>query len=140
MEDLITASPNNYCLLDPVPTSLVKNCASLLAPYMSHLFNRSLAGGYISASQKVAVVKPHLKKHGLDIGDRKNFRPVSNLTYISKLLERIVCTQLKVHLKSNSAFSEHQSAYQKLHSTESALLKVYSNLNMALGKGHVALL
>ena len=92
VEDLITASPNNCCLLDPVPTSLVKNCASLLAPYVSHLFNRSLAEGYIPASQKIAVVKPQLKKRGLDIGDRKNFRPVSNLMFISKLLERIVCT------------------------------------------------
>ena len=68
VKDLITASPNNYCRLDPIPTSLVKNCASLLAPYVSHLLNRSLAEGYIPASQKVAVVKPHLTKRGLDIG------------------------------------------------------------------------
>ena len=94
---MITAAPNNYCLLVSVSTSLVKNCASLLA-YVSHLFNRSLAEGYIPASQKIAVVKSHLKKRGLDIGDRKNFRPISNLTFISKLLEHIVCTQLKAHL------------------------------------------
>ena len=105
-----------------------------------HLFNRSLAEGYIPASQKVAVVKPHLKKRGLDVGDRNNFRPVSNLTFISKLLECIVCTQLKAHLESNSAFPEHQSAYRKFHSTKSALLKVYSDLNMVLGKGHGVLL
>ena len=64
----------------------------------------------------------------------------SNLTFVSKLLEHIVCTQLKVHLESNSAFPEHQSAYRKFHSTESVLLKVYADLNMALGKGHIALL
>ena len=140
MEDLINASSNNCCLRDPVPTSLVKNCASIFAPYVSHLFNRSLAEGCIPTSQKVAVVKPHLQKRGLDIGDRKNLRPVSNLTFISKRLERIVCTQLKAHLESNSAFPEHPSAYRKFHSTESTLLKVYSDLNMTLGKRNVALL
>ena len=62
VKDLIITAPNNYCLLDPVPTSLVKNCASLLAPYMSHLFNRSLAEGYIHASHKVAVVKTTFKE------------------------------------------------------------------------------
>ena len=107
---------------------------------MSQLFNRSLAEGYIPAIQKVAVVKPHLKKRGLDIGDRKNFRSVSYLTFLSKLLEHIVCTQLKAYLESNRAFPEHHSAYRKFHSTESALLMGYSDLNMALGKGHVALL
>ena len=140
VEDLIIASPNNYCLLDPVPISLIKNCASLLAPYVSQLFNRSLTEGYIPASQKIAVVKPHLKKRGLDIGDGKNFRRVPNLTFISKLLERIVCTQLKAHLESNSAFPEHHSAYWKFHSTESEHLNVCSDLKKALGKGHVALL
>ena len=82
---------------------------------VSHLFNRSPAEGYIPASQKFELVKPHLKKRGLDIEDRKNFRPVSNLMFISKLLERIVCTQLKAHLESNSAFPDYQSAYWKFH-------------------------
>ena len=71
VEDLITAAPNKHSLLDPVSTSLVKNCASLLAPYLPHLFNRSLAEGYIPESQKIAVVKPQLKKRGLDIGAKR---------------------------------------------------------------------
>ena len=60
-------------------------------------------------------------------------------TITSKLLKRIVSTQLTAHLESNSAFPEYQSANKKSHS-KSALLKVYSYLIMALGKGHIALL
>ena len=49
-EHLIAAAPNKHCLLDPVPTALIKNCATLLAPFLSELFNRSLLKGYIPAS------------------------------------------------------------------------------------------
>ena len=56
-QDIIAAAPNKHCLLDPVPTSLVKNCALLLALYLSLVFNRSLGDGYISGLQKNAIVK-----------------------------------------------------------------------------------
>ena len=95
--------------------------------------------GHGLASQKVAVVKPHLKKHGLDLEDRKNFMPVSNLTFTSKLLERIICTQPTAHLEANGVFPEYRSAYRKFHFTEHALLNVISDLNMALAEGHVTL-
>ena len=61
-EHLIVAVPNKHCLLDPVPTALIKNCATLMAPFLSLLFKKSQSGGYIPASQKVAIVKSLLKK------------------------------------------------------------------------------
>ena len=60
-ERIIAAEPNEHCLLNSIPTALIKNCAALLALFLSQMFNRFLSEGYISASQKVAVVKPLLK-------------------------------------------------------------------------------
>ena len=77
---------------------------------------------------------------GLDENDNKNYRPVSNLTFISKLLERVVCIQMSNVLEETDALPFTQSAYRRYHSTESALLKVYSDLCMALSRGQVALL
>ena len=65
---------------------------------------------------------------------------MSNLTFVSKLLERIVSGQLTAFLESINALSESQSAYRIFHSTGSALLKVFSDLNIALAHRYVALL
>ena len=84
---MIKSANNKYCLLDPIPTAIVKNCTDLLASYIAEMFNRSLAEGYLPQAQKMAHIVPHLKKKGLDEADLKSYRPVSNLSFISKLLE-----------------------------------------------------
>ena len=77
-----------------------------LAPYLSELFNRSLQEGYLPSSQKAAVVTPLIKKRELDTADRKNYRPISNLTFVSKLLERVVSLKLTAFLYlSNKSFA-----------------------------------
>ena len=100
LEDLIAAAPNKHCLLEPAPTSLIKkNCASLLSPYLFVLFNRSLEEAYLPISQKEAIIKLLIKKRRLDTADRKNYRPDSNLTFVFKLLERLVSFQLTTFLE-----------------------------------------
>ena len=106
LEDLIAAAPNKHSLLDPAPTSLIKNCALLLLPFLSVLFNRSLEVSYLLISQKVAIIIPLIKKRGLDTADRKNYRAVSDLTFVFKLLERLVLLQLIAFLEANDAFPE----------------------------------
>jgi hypothetical protein len=126
--------------LDPVPTAVIKNCSDLLSPYIEILFNRSLSESYLPVDQKLAYVTPHLKKRGLDCTDNSNFRPVSNLSFISKLIEKIVSTQLTGYLESNHLLPIAQSAYRRFHSTETALLKVFSDLSKAVDDGNVCLL
>ena len=70
----------------------------------------------------------------------KNYRPVSNLTFVSKLFEQVVLLQLTAFLEANDAIHVIQSAYRKFHSTESALSKVYSDLCLARGKLHISVL
>ena len=70
----------------------------------------------------------------------KNFRPVSNLQFTSKLTEKAVAVQLQEHMLVNGLFPELQSAYRQHYSTETALLKVKNDLLMAMDKGQVTLL
>ena len=140
VERLISAAPNKCCSLDPVPTWLLKKCSHELAPYVAMMCNRSLKEGYLPASQKTALVTPLLKKSGLDPADLKNYRPVSNLSFISKLVERAACLQMNAFLDVSGTLPSHQSAYRKYHSTETALLKVLSDLATAADGGQVSLL
>ena len=95
---LMKEMPNKSCMLDPLPTDLVKQCAESLVPLITRIINESLLSGVVPSKLKEAVVVPLLKKHGLDCNNLKNFRPVSNLPLISKLLERVVLRQLQQHL------------------------------------------
>ena len=69
-----------------------------------------------------------LKKSGLDVNDLKNFRPVSNLPFLSKILEKVVLAQLESHLSRNNLREVCQSAYRQNHSTETLLLSVTDSL------------
>src|SRR5260221_3804291 len=99
---LILSSPNKTCYLDPIPTWLVAATASELAPFIALLVNSSLTPRCFPSSFKSAVVTPVLKKSNLDPFDISNYRPISNLSFLSKLLERVVSSQLLDYLNSNS--------------------------------------
>ena len=83
---------------------------------------------------------PLLKKCGSDSSNFKNLRPVSNLSYISKLTESAVADTIQSHLAKNNLYPVFQSAYRKLHSTETALVKVHNNILTNMNNQHVTLL
>ena len=122
----------------PAPTWLVKDMRTLLSPPIAVLFNLSLATGCFPTEFKKAVVRPRLTKTGLDTSERKNYRPVSNLS-LSKLLERVVQTRLQAFLDTNGLMTEIQSAYRR-HRTETAVMKVYNDLLSAADNGQLSAL
>jgi hypothetical protein len=87
-----------------------------------------LETGYFPESFKHAIITPLLKKDHLDPDQLNNYRPVSNLSFLSKLLERVAQSQLQRHLDYTDCMPKYQSAYQWGYSTESAPLKVFNDL------------
>ncbi len=90
-------------------------------------------------SLKKAVIKPMLKKIGLELLN-KNYRPVFNLAFLSKLIEREDAFQLVDHLLNNGLMDKFQSAYREGHNTETALHRVQNDILMELDKGKVVML
>ena len=88
--------------LDTIPVSPFSDCLPYLLPTITDIVNTSLRTGSFPTAFKTAIVCPLLKQNNLDPNDLKNYRPVSNLPFISKLLEKIVLQQLNNHLSNNS--------------------------------------
>ena len=118
---------------------LASNCLPYLLPAITDIVNASLRTGSFPTAFKTAVVRPVLKKNNLDSNDLENYRPVSNLPFISKLLEKTVLQQLNNHL-SNNNLHPFQSAYRSNHSTETVLLHTVNDSLLASDSGKVSLL
>ena len=83
---------------------------------------------------------PLLKKPQLDTDILDNYQPVSNLNFLSTILEMIVATQITEHIEINNLGEEFQSAYKKHHSTETALVRVHNDVAQSLDNGQAVLL
>ena len=140
LRQIIAKSRPTSCVSDPIPTKLLLDCLDILLPVLVQLMNGCLLSGIVPRSFKAAVIKPLLKKNGLDPNESKNFRPVSNLPYISKLLERVVSQQFVQHLNTHAILDKFQSAYRPGHSCETALLRVLNDVLCSSDCGNVTLL
>ena len=137
---LVSSLPEKQCLSDPLPTWLLKKNADVLAPFLCRLFNWSLEHGTIPSTFKSAYITPLLKKADLNPAEASSYRPISNLSVLSKLLERLVAKQLVRYLKDNDLLPRLQSAYRSNNSTETAVLKVLADILLALDSGDLAAL
>ena len=127
VSEIIKSSKIKTSKLDPLPTELFKCCLDLLIKPMKIIINKSLSSGTFPDALKNAVIKPILKP------DKKdhiycNYRPVSNVPFISKIIEKAVLKQLIPHLNSTNNFANNNSAYKPGYSTETILLKIHSDI------------
>lgn len=132
---IVNTSSKATCELDPLPTKLLVDILPTLAPVLCEIVNMSLSSGEFPSSLKSAIVRPLLKKAGLDLDNLKNYRPVSNLSFLSKLLEKVVVNRLIDHMSVNNLLDPMQSAYRKAHSTETALLRLKNDMSWAIDRG-----
>lgn len=140
VEKIIKKSANKSCELDPIPTWLLKSCLPELLPSITKIINLSLDTASVPLSFKSSRIRPLIKKPNLDQNNLKNYRPVSNLPFVSKILEKVVGNRIEEHLTLNKLHEEKQSAYRKFHSTETALLKVHNDILQSLDQNNVTVL
>ena len=112
---------------------LFKQCCHILAPVITNIVNLSLSTGEFPSQFKHAVT-PLIKKPSLDRESLSNYRSISNLSFISKLTERVIKDRLREHLSHNSMFNIFQSAYTQFYS---ALLVIHDYLIKAMDRQQV---
>ena len=117
-----------YCDLDPIPTWLFMSCIEEIMPFLMFIINGALQSGNFLKALKAALVKPNLKKENLDSDIYGNYRPVSNISFLSKVLENCILLQITKHLDENNLWSKYQSAYRKFHSCETAIAKIMDDI------------
>ncbi len=140
VKEVIMAGNSKSCALDPMPTKLLKECLDVLLPPLVNIINTSTSSSKVPHSLKTAIVTPLLKKTGSVTDDVQNYRPVSSLPFVSKIIEKCVVSQLDLHIKTNNLEESHQSAYRKHHSTETALLRITNDLLLAKDQSQCSVL
>ena len=124
VKKVIVSSPTKSCSLDPWPNFLVKQYLDILIFPITKIVNLSLATGDFPAKFRTAVVTPLHKQPSFRSEGLSNYRPVSGLSFISKVIERIIAIQLNKHIVKNDLENTYHSAYRTGHSTQTAQLKL----------------
>ena len=135
MKSILSLCPTKSSALDPIPAWLLKRLHELFVPLLCHLCNLSLDSGVFPSSQKHAIVLPLLKKPTLDPDSLNSYRPISNLSFVSKVLERGVSRRLVTHINTYQLLPARQSAYRRHFSTETAVLCVHNDTVRAIDNG-----
>ena len=134
----IRSMPTKSCESNTISTKLFKQCIDKLGPVITSIVNLSLTEGEFTEDWKSAIVRPMLKKHGLDLIP-KNYRPrpVSNLPFLSKVIEKCMLLQLNDHCNTHNLLPEYKSAYRKNYSCETALVKLHNDLLWSIEKQRI---
>ena len=119
------------CGSDPLPSSLFKDLAPHIIGIITELLNTSLTEGIFVNNWKTAIIKPLLKKLGLEL-IAKNYCLVSNLPFMSKLIEKCMLIQLNEHCRNQDLMPSYQSAYRANHSCETSVLKLCNDFLWAM--------
>ena len=136
INDIIRTAPSKHCELDLLPTNIMKEHKDVLAYFITGIVNTCLNTGHFSEKLKETILWPLIKSIKLE-PIFTNYQPVSNLSYLSKLIERLVCKQIVRYTNSTGQMEPYQSAYREYSSTETALLKIKADILEAVERKEV---
>ena len=129
---LIRSSTIKACKLDPLLATIMRSCLSALVPVFKTVISLSLSTRSVPEDLKIASLRPLLKKPNADCEQFSNFRPVSNLKFVSKLVEKSVFAQLNNYLTVHGLQERFQSSHKAHHSIETALLTITNDILLSL--------
>ena len=132
VDALLAINPRKYMGEDNLDPFSINLSALIISKQITHIFNLSISSGTVPKVWKKAHVIP-LHKGG-DKSDLNNYRPISKLPCLAKILESVINTQLKTFLSSASILSPFQSGFSAGHSTVSAVTLVLDNIVTAIDK------
>ena len=141
IRSIVSRVKRTYCESDPFPISDVTKCGNLdglLRVYLE-IVNLSILARMFPESEKHAILKPVLKA-SLDPHSLSSYRPISNLSFLSKIIENVILDQLMEFLEMTNVFPDNQSAYRRLYSTETALCSVVNDLMIMMDEGKCGIL
>ena len=124
---IINSVQAKTCGSDPVPSSVLKDLVPYIIREITTIVNVSLREGVLANKWKIAIIKLLLRKIGLDL-ITKNYRPVSNSSFMSNLVERCMLTQFNKHCENNQLMPDYQSAYRSNYSCETLLVKLVNDI------------
>ena len=133
LRKIISTTKSKSCNLDPIPTTLLKATIDPLLPTLCKIVNKSIESNTFPDAFKTATVTPILKKPSLSAENMSNYRPVSGLAYVGKLIEKIVVTSFNNHITRHDLDEKYQSAYRPFHSVET--VKVFNDVLISLENG-----
>ena len=139
IEKLFKSAPSKSCELDPLPALLMKTHGHVLVSILADIINQSLQQGEFAQDLKEALIQPLLKKANLDL-IHSNYMPISNLSFLSKLIKWAMCQQLGDCIPTTDMSEKLQLAYKVAHSTETVLIKVKNDILMSLDNKQVTCL
>ena len=140
LKEVLNSMNKKFCSLDPVPSWLINDCFDELGPIILQIINKSLSSGLFPTQFKDSVVKPMIKEPKGEINENSNYRPVSNIPYVSKILEKVVSKQLNNYLERNNLYCKKQSGYRRYHSCETLNVKMFNNILKELDEGNIVAL
>ena len=124
---------------DPIPAALLGECLEVVLPALLQIVNQSLVTGSMDGL-KDASITPLLKKVSLDHEILANYRPITNIPYLSKVIERVVKIQLNDHMSINNLHIPNQSGYKSHHSCETLLTRLTNDILVSMDKKLCAVL
>ena len=134
LKKVINSKPIKASKNDHIPSFLLKSCLDVVMIMFTFLVNLSLSTACMDGL-KDSIVTPLLKKQGADPEDLSNYRPVCDIKYLHKLIEKSVLPQLNSHMSDNNLHIPNQSGYKINHSCESLLLRILNDVFVSIDKG-----
>jgi len=140
VRQLLSSSLPKSSIMDTIPTSLILHCQSVFSEIIANVANLSFSEGRFPDKFKQASVTPLLKARSLDKSVPSNYRPISNLNFISKVLERLFLSRFQPHILDSPYFNKYQLAYRPGCSTETALQLLLDRIYSTSDEGKPTLL